>query len=185
LTAFLGMGFGSTVAMGCLITAATVFGPQHLKVDTYEQAAQMFVPVYGRWAVTLFALSLGIGCFGAAVEIALNAGYVLGQALGWTWGIDRKRRDVSRFVAAFSIMLLVGIVIATMGFDPLRVTLISVALTVVIMPVVVLPFLVLMNEEQYVGRHTSGVFGNGLLATLTVLGALMAIVVIPLEIWGS
>ena len=185
VTAFLGMGFGSTVAMGCLITAAMVFGPQHLKVDTYEQAAQMFVPVYGRWAVTLFALSLGVGCFGAAVEIALNAGYVLGQALGWTWGIDRKRRDVSRFVAAFSFMLLDGIVIATMGFDPLRVTLISVALTVVIMPLVVLPFLVLMNEEQYVGRHTSGVFGNGLLATLTVLGALMAIVVIPLEIWGS
>ena len=185
LTAFLGMGFGSTVAMGCLITAAIVFGPQHLKVDTYEQAAQMFVPVYGRWAVTLFALSLGIGCFGAAIEIALNAGYVMGQALGWTWGIDRKRRDASRFVAAFSFMLLVGMVIATMGFDPLRVTLISVALTVVIMPVVVLPFLVLMNEEQYVGRHTSGVFGNGLLATLTILGALMAIVVIPLEIWGS
>lgn len=82
-------------------------------------------------------------------------------------------------------MLLVGTGIATIGFDPLQVTLISVALTVVIMPVVVLPFLVLMNEEQYVGRHTSGVVGNGLLALFTVLGALMALVVIPLEIWGS
>ena len=108
LTAWCGMGFGSTVAMGCLVTAAIVFGPQHVKVDTYEQAAQMFVPVYGRWAVTLFALSLGIGCFGAAVEIALNAGYVLGQAFGWTWGIDKKRRDVSRFVTAFSVVLLLG-----------------------------------------------------------------------------
>ena len=37
----------------------------------------MFVPVYGRWAVTLFAVVARIGCFGAAVEIALNAGYVL------------------------------------------------------------------------------------------------------------
>ena len=116
----------------------------------------MFVPVYGRWAVTLFALSLGIGCFGAAVEIALNAGYVLGQAFGWTWGIDKKRRDVSRFVTAFSVVLLLAVAIATIGFDPLRVTLISVALTVVIMPLVVLPFLVLMNEEEYVGQHTSG-----------------------------
>ena len=124
-----------------------------MKVETYEQAAQMFVPVYGRWAVTLFALSLGIGCFGAAVEIALNAGYVLGQAFGWTWGIDKKRRDVSRFVTAFSVVLLLGVAIATIGFDPLRVTLISVALTVVIMPLVVLPFLVLMNEEEYAG-HT-------------------------------
>jgi Mn2+/Fe2+ NRAMP family transporter len=185
VTSFVGMGFGSTVAMGCLVTAAVVFGPQHVKVDTYEQAAQMFVPVYGRWAVTLFALSLFIGCFGAAVEIALNAGYVCGQAFGWTWGIDRKRRDTSRFVAAFSLMLLLAVIIATLGFDPLRVTLISVALTVVIMPVVVLPFLVLMNEEEYAIRHTSGPLGNGLLATLTILGAVMAIVVIPLEIFGG
>jgi len=185
LTAWLGMGFGGTVAMACLVTAAIVFGPQHVKVETYEQAAQMFVPVYGRWAVTLFALSLGIGCFGAAVEIALNAGYVLGQAFGWTWGINKKRRDVSRFVAAFSLMLLLAVAIAMIGFDPLRVTLISVALTVVIMPLVVLPFLVLMNEDEYVGNHTSGPLGNGLLAALTVLGALMAIVVIPLEIFGG
>jgi Mn2+/Fe2+ NRAMP family transporter len=185
VTAFLGMGFGSTVAMGCLITAAVVLGPQHVKVDTYEQAAQMFVPVFGRWAVVLFALSLGIGCFGAAVEIALNGGYVLSQALGWTWGIDKKRRDVSRFVAAFTLMLLLGVAIATLGFDPLRVTLISVALTVVIMPAVVLPFLVLMNEEEYAGQHTNGPIGNGFLALLTILGALMAIVVIPLEILGG
>jgi Mn2+/Fe2+ NRAMP family transporter len=185
LTAFAGMGFGSIVSMACLIVAAIVLGPMHVKVESYEQAAQMFVPVYGRWAVTLFALSLGIGCFGAAVEIALNAGYLLGQAFGWNWGVNRKRRDVSRFVAAFSLVLLLAVAIALIGFDPLKVTLISVALTVVIMPLVVLPFLVLMNDQAYVGRHTSGPIGNGLLATLTVIGALMAVIVIPLEIFGG
>jgi len=185
VTAFLGMGFGSMVAMGCLVTAAIVLGPQHVKVDSYEQAALMFVPVFGRWAVTLFALSLGVGCFGAAIEIALNAGYVLGQAFGWTWGIDKKRRDVARFVTAFSTVLLLGIGIALIGFDPLQVTLTSAALTVVIMPVIVLPFLVLMNEQEYVGAHTSGPMGNGLLAALTILGAIMALVVIPLEVFGG
>jgi len=58
---------------------------------------------------------------------------------------------------------MLAVAIAINGFDPLRVTLISVALTVVIMPLVVLPFLVLMNEEEYVGKHTSGPLGNGLL----------------------
>jgi hypothetical protein len=62
---------------------------------------------------------------------------------------------------------------------------VSVALTVVIMPLVVLPFLVLMNDPAYVREHTSGPFGNGLLAALTVLGALMALVVIPLEVFGG
>ena len=53
----------------------------------------MFVPVFGRWAVALFALCLGIGCLGAAAEIALNGGYVLAQSFGWTWGADKPRKE--------------------------------------------------------------------------------------------
>jgi NRAMP (natural resistance-associated macrophage protein)-like metal ion transporter len=185
LTAYFGMGFGSIVAMGCLVTAAIVLGPHHIKVDSYEQAARMFDPVYGRWAVTLFALSLGVGCFGAAVEITLNAGYVLAQIFGWTWGVEKKRRDVSRFVAAFSLVLLLAVAVAAIGFDPLQVTLISVSLTVVIMPLLVLPFLVLMNDPHYVKEHRSGSIGNGFLAALTILGALLALIVIPLEVLGG
>jgi len=184
-TSYLGMGFGSIVSMGVLVTAAVVLGPLQLRVDSYEQAALMFVPVFGRWAVTLFACSLGVGCFGAAVEITLNAGYVLAQSFGWTWGVDKPRRDAARFCAAFTTVLLVSVVIALLGFDPLQMTLISVALTVVVMPLIVLPFLVLMNDEQFVKQHKSGSIGNGLLAALTILGALMALVVIPLEIFGG
>jgi Mn2+/Fe2+ NRAMP family transporter len=171
--------------MGVLITAAIVLGPRQIQVDSYEQAALMFVPAFGSWAVTLFALALGVGCFGAAIEITLNVGYLLAQSFGWPWGVEKKRRDVSRFVAAFSLVLLLSIGVALIGFDPLRMTLISVALTVVIMPLIVLPFLVVMNDERYVNGHTSGPIGNGLLAALTVLGAIMAIVVIPLEIFGG
>jgi Mn2+/Fe2+ NRAMP family transporter len=185
VTAFLGMGFGGTVAMGCLVTAAIVFGPHHVHVDSYEQAASMFVPVFGDWGVALFACSLGVGCFGAALEITLNAGYVAGQTFGWTWGLEKKRRDTARFVLAFSLVLVLSTLLALSGVDPLQLTLLSVALTVVIMPVIVLPFLVLMNEEAYVKTHTSGPVGNGLLAVLTVLGALMALVVIPLELLGG
>ena len=82
-------------------------------------------------------------------------------------------------------MLLTSLVVALIGFDPLRLTMISVALTVVIMPLVVLPFLVLMNDPKYVKQHTSGPIGNGLLAGLTILAAFLAIVVIPLEIMGG
>jgi Mn2+/Fe2+ NRAMP family transporter len=185
VTAFLGMGFGGIVSMGVLVTAAIVLGPKHIQVDSYEQAALMFVPVIGRWAVTLFALSLGVGCLGAAIEITLNTGYVLAQSFGWPWGVEKKRRDAARFTAAYSLVLLLALGIALIGFDPLRMTLISVALTVVIMPVVVLPFLVLMNEEDYVKSHTSGPVGNAILATMTILGAIMALVVIPLEIFGG
>lgn len=184
-TAYLGICFGGIVSMGVLVTSAMVLGPKHVIVDSYEQAALMLVPVFKTWAVPIFAASLGIGCFGAAVELSLNAGYVFSQAFGWAWGANKPRRDAARFTTAFTCVLVVSILIALLGFDPLRLTLFSVALTVVIMPIVVLPFLVLMNDEDFVKQHKSTAIGDGVLAALVILGAIMAVVVIPLEYFGG
>jgi Mn2+/Fe2+ NRAMP family transporter len=184
-TAYVGMCFGGVVSMGVLVTSALALGPLHIVVDSYEQAALMFVPAFGRRAVPLFALALGIGCFGAAVEIALNSGYVLSQVFGWTWGANKPRNDAARFAAAFTFVLAAALAVALLGFDPLRLTLLSVALTVVIMPAVVLPFLVLMNDDKYVKQHTAGAIGNVLLAVLTILAGLMALIVVPLELLGG
>lgn len=184
-TGYAGTCFGGVVSMGVLVTSAMVLGPRHIIVDSYEQAALMFVPVFEHWGIVLFALALGIGCFGAAVEISINTGYAFAQVFGWSWGANKPRRDVARFTAAFTVVLLAAVALALIGFDPLQVTMLSVALTVVIMPLVVLPFLVLMNDEKYVKEHKSHAVGNGVLAALTILGCLMAIVVIPLEIFGG
>lgn len=184
-TAYLGMCFGGVVSMAVLVTSAMVLGPQHIRVDSYDQAALMFVPVFHRWSIVLFACSLGIGCFGAAVEIALNVAYAFSQAFGWTWGASKARTDATRFSVAFTVVTIASIIIALMGFDPLRLTMISLALTVVIMPIIVLPFLALMNDSRYVKTHTSGAIGNTFLAALTVLGAVLAIVVVPLEVFGG
>jgi len=184
-TAYLGMMMGSVVSMGVLVTAAVVLRPAHVMVDSYENAALMFEPVFGTWGTALFALSLGVGCFGAAVEIALNAAYALAQSLGWSWGANLPRRQAARFTAAFSLMLLVAAAVGLTGIDPLQLTEIALALTVLFMPAVVLPFLVLMNNSAYLKTHRSGPIGNVILAALTIAGALMALVVIPLEIAGG
>jgi Mn2+/Fe2+ NRAMP family transporter len=82
-------------------------------------------------------------------------------------------------------VLAAALLVALSGVDPLRLTKISVALTVVAMPAVVLPFLVLMNDDTFVKQHKSGPLGNGLLAALTIFAALLALVVVPLEIVGG
>jgi Mn2+/Fe2+ NRAMP family transporter len=184
-TSYVGTCFGAVVSMGVLVASALVLGPLQVKVDSYEQAAQMFVPAFGDWAVTVFALALGIGCFGAAVEMALNGGYLFAQVFGWSWGADRRRRDAARFTFAFTFVLVASVALALVGFDPLQVTMISVALTVVVLPLLVLPFLVLMNEKRYMKEHTCGRTANLLLAALTILAAVLAVVVIPLQVLGG
>jgi NRAMP (natural resistance-associated macrophage protein)-like metal ion transporter len=184
-TAYAGIGFGGVVSTGVLVTSALTLGPRHIIVDSYDQAALMFVPAFGRYAIPLFAAALGVGCFGAAVELSLNSGYVLAQVFGWSWGASKPRTEAARFTAAFTCVLLAALALGVFGFDPLRLTLLSVALTVVIMPAVVLPFLVLMNDKNYVKQHTAGAIGNALLVALTILGGLLALVVVPLEIFGG
>ncbi len=185
VTSYLGTSFGAVVSAGVLVASALVLGPLHIRVDTYEQASLMFVPVFGRWAVTVFAISLGIGCFGAAVEMALNSGYLVAQVFGWSWGADKRRRDAAGFTSAFTVVLAASVALALFGFDPLQVTMISVALTVVILPVVILPFLVLMNDKRFMKAHTTDRAGNLLLAALTILAAVLAVVVIPLQVLGG
>jgi Mn2+/Fe2+ NRAMP family transporter len=133
----------------------------------------------------LFALSLGIGCVGAALEISLNMGYVLSQVFGWSWSANKPRAENARFSCGFTFILLAATMIALIGFDPLRLTMISVALTVIVMPLMVLPFLVLMNDTKFVKDRTNTPLGNAILALLTVLGAVFALVIIPLEIIGG
>jgi Mn2+/Fe2+ NRAMP family transporter len=185
LTAYFGNSFGGVVSMGVLITSAIVLGPMHIRVDSFEQAALMLVPAFGRWAIGLFAMSLGVGCLGAALEITVNAGYLAAQVGGWKWGLSKPRRDVGRFVIAFSIVLAAALLVGLIGIDPLQLTMISVAATVIVMPLVVLPFLVMMNDPRYLDKHCNGPILNGLLALLTIAGAIMAVIVIPLEIFGG
>ena len=42
-----------------------------------------------------------------------------------------------------------------------------------------------MNDKRYDGDHRSTAVGNGLLALLTIAGAIMAVVIVPLEIFGG
>jgi Mn2+/Fe2+ NRAMP family transporter len=185
ITAYAGTMFGGVVSMGVLVTSAIVLKPLGARIDSLEQAAPMLVPVFHDWAITLFALSLGIGCLGAAVEITANATFVFGQIGGWSWGLNKPRRDTARSTLAGMAVLLLGLAIALLGVDPLQLTMISVAAIVIVMPVVVLPFLVLMNDTRLVKGHTNGAVLNLILAVLVVAGAIMAIVVVPLEIKGG
>jgi Mn2+/Fe2+ NRAMP family transporter len=185
VTTYGGNMFGTCVSMGVLVTSAMVLHPAGVTIESFDTAATMFEPVFGAWGITLFALALGVGCLGAALEITLNMGYLLAQVFGWSWSANEPRARHARFSCAFTVVLVLATGVAVIGFDPLRLTSVAVALTVVIMPVMVLPFLVLMNDTKFVKDRTNSPAGNAALALLTVLGALLALVVIPLEMLGG
>ncbi|MGF1935198.1 MAG: NRAMP family divalent metal transporter [Nostoc sp. ChiQUE02] len=181
----LGMGFGSIVSLGVLIVAGLVLNPKGIQVDSYEQAALMLTETFGYWGFVLFAASLGIACFGAALEVSLDTAYIVAQAFGWNWGENLKPKDAARFSLVYTVFVFLASLLMVFGIDPLQLTLFSMAITAVILPPVVIPFLVLMNDEFYVGKYRNGWISNSVVIFTIALTFVLAIVAIPLEMIGG
>lgn len=180
-----GMSFGSTLAIAVLVVSAIVFLPRGIRVEHYDQAAMMLTPVFGYWGLILFAACLGIACFGAAQEIALEVAYFIAQGFGWNWGKDAEPKKEARFSLVYTIILILGALLVVVGLDPLKLTIFSMALTAATLPLSVVPFLFLMNDEKYVGEHPNGWLSNGVVLFIIGLSFVLAIVTIPLEIFGG
>jgi Mn2+/Fe2+ NRAMP family transporter len=186
LIAGLGMGFGGTISVAVLMVAGLVFIPRGIDdVKDYHQLPLMLIPVFGLWGFILFAASLGIACLGASLEIALQQAYLVAQGFGWNWGEDLRPSENPGFTAVYTLSLIVSAIPITLGLDPLKLTVFSMALTAASLPLAVVPFLFLMNDERYVKEFCNGKLSNAVVVFIIALGFLLAIVTIPLEIFGS
>lgn len=181
-----GMSFGGIVAAAVLVACAMTLFPRGIQARTYDEMhLSLALPLGPKLGTTLFALSLGIACFGAALQVALNLSYTLAQALGWNWGEDLEPADDGRFAAVYTIVIPIAAAIVAVGVDPLKVTTIAMAFNVIVMPALVLPLLVVMNDEDYLGPYTNGWISNIVVTGVTVLGFVCAVAAIPLQLAGG
>lgn len=181
----LGMTFGGGIAVAVLLCAAMVFHSHGIRIDRYEQIPLLLAQPLGHWGFILFIASLGIGCFGAALEIALQMAYLVAQGFGWKWGENARPREAARFSLVYTLTVIFGGLVILLGIDPLKLTIFSMALTAVSLPITVVPLLILMNDPGYVGENGNHWIANAAVLFVSVVACIVAIVAIPLELMGS
>ena len=71
------------------------------------------------------------------------------------------------------------------GIDPLKLTIFTMALTALTAPLIAIPFLVLLNDEHFVGEHRNGWLSNSVVTIIIFLSFVVAVVAIPLELAGG
>lgn len=88
---YIGMGYSNVISLFIIVaTAATLNAHGVTDVQTSAQAAEALRPIAGVFTFALFAAGvIGIGLLAVPVLVASGA-YALGEALGWTTGLDRK-----------------------------------------------------------------------------------------------
>jgi Mn2+/Fe2+ NRAMP family transporter len=185
IVAAIGMGFGSLIAMAIVMCAALVLAPRGIVPQSFGEGLPVLTVPFARWGFWLFCASLFIGCVGAALEIALDISYLAAQTLGWNWGENQKPAAEARFALAYTGALVLAALPSLFGVDPLKLTMFSMALTVIALPLVVGPLIVLMNDRQYLKRYTNGIVSN--VATIAIIGLafVLALAAIPLQMMAN
>jgi Mn2+/Fe2+ NRAMP family transporter len=180
-----GMTFGGTLSMAVLVVAALALRPRGIQVDTFPQAALMMTTALPKWGFYLFAFSMIFACFGAALEVSLAIAYFFAQGFGWNWSEDLEPSKNSRFAFVYTIIIMLAAIPLVLGVDPIKVTMLSMALTSATLPLAIVPFLLLMNDPLYLGKDRNGWVSNSVVAIIVVISFVLAVISIPLQIIGG
>ncbi|MEP6732402.1 MAG: divalent metal cation transporter [bacterium] len=185
VTSMLGNLFGGGLAIAALVAAAMVFAPHHVKIDQFEQLAQLLASPLGRAGFWLFVATLCITCFGATVEITLSIGYLLAQGFGWQWSENLKPARDARFSVSYSVAILAASIPIAIGADPLQLTNISMVATAASLPVTVIPLAVLMNDRDAMTKYVNGWGTNLALIAIAIVSIVLFFAAVPLQIMAG
>jgi len=183
--AFFGMSFGGVLSMAVLVTSALALQPNGIDIDKFDQAALLMTTALPRWGFYLFAVSMLIACLGAALEISLAISYFFAQGFGWNWSESLTPSKDARFCLTYTIIILLAAVPLLVHIDPIKVTMISMALTAATLPLAIIPFLFLMNDPIYLGEHRNGWISNSVVGIVILISFVLAVISIPLQIIGG
>lgn len=164
-----GMFFSNLIMFFIIaVTASTLHLHGMTSIGTAADAAKALEPLAGKYASLFFSIGLiGTGLLALPVLAGANA-YALADFFGWHEGLATKPSQSPAFYAVITISMVVGLGIAMIGFDPIRLLVI----TAVINGVVAAPFVALIvwltAKKSLMGKYRSH-------PVITVIGIAIAI----------
>ncbi len=140
-----------------LATAVTLHAAGVTHIETAAQAANALRPLAGDFAYLLFALGiLGVGLIGVPV-LAGSAAYAVSEAMGWTWGLERKAKDARGFYGVIAVSVLLGLVIQYSPMSPMRALFWSAVINGVVAVPLVIVVVILASRPSVMGAYASGI----------------------------
>ena len=176
----IGFPLGGLLSLSIMAAAAMVLAPRNISVDHLSQVALPTTLALGRVGLALLLVGFFAATFGAALETALSAGYIVAQYFGWQWGKRVKPADAPRFHAVVLVAIILALGLALTSIDPIKVTEYSLVLSAAALPLTYFPILVIANDPDYMGERTNSRLTNALASVYLVLLVAVSVAAIPL-----
>lgn len=150
----LSIGLGGLVTLAVMSCAASAFFATGATLSTGNIATQL-EPLLGDYASYFFALGLFAAGLSSAITAPLAAAYAVSGALGWQTDLNDKR-----FKGIWLIVLLAGVLFASIGIKPLAAILFAQAANGLLLPIIAVFLIWIMNQSALLGEQRNGLLAN-------------------------
>jgi Mn2+/Fe2+ NRAMP family transporter len=158
-----------------LATAVTLHVGGVTDIETATQAASALRPLAGDYASLLFALGiLGVGLIGVPV-LAGSAAYAMCEAMGWSWGLERRAKDARGFYAIIAVSVLAGLLLQYSPISPMRALFWSAVINGVVAVPLMVVIILLAARSSVMGAFTTSRIVNALAWIATLVMGLAAV----------
>jgi Mn2+/Fe2+ NRAMP family transporter len=135
-----------------LATAVTLNVAGITDINTAAEAATALRPLAGDFAFFLFALGIiGVGMIGVPV-LAGSAGYALAEAMGWSWGLERKAKDARGFYGVIIVSMLAGVALDFSPINPIKALFWSAVINGVVAVPLMVVIILLASRKSVMGE---------------------------------
>jgi NRAMP (natural resistance-associated macrophage protein)-like metal ion transporter len=165
-----GVVSGNFIAYFIILSSAATLFTHHKSITTAADAAQALTPILGPFAEYLFAAGL-IGAGLVAIPVLLaSTSYAVAGTFSWAAGLSNKPWQNEGFYLILTVALLVSLIMALLGLDPIQLLFWANILSGVLAPVLVVYLLMVGNNRKVMGKQRLGVLTNiGLVFTALVM----------------
>lgn len=157
------IGLGGLISAAILITAGTLIHGK--EVTSLVELSEPLKPILGDFAPIFMSVGLFSAGLSSAIASPMGAAATISSCLLWEGGVKSKK-----YRLVFAIVIFIGIITSSLGFEPLEVLLIAQALNGIILPLIAILIFVILNKKNMMGKFANGIVLNiiGLFVVLVV-----------------
>lgn len=164
------IGLGGLISAAILITAGTLIHGK--EVTSLVELSEPLKPILGDLAPIFMSVGLFSAGLSSAIASPMGAAATISSCLRWKGGVKSKK-----YRLVFAIVIFIGIITSSLGFEPLEVLLIAQALNGIILPLIAILIFVILNKKNMMGK-----FANG--NVLNIIGLFVVLVVSFLGVYS-
>ncbi len=149
------------------------------------EAALALQPFLGIFASRAFAIGLLGAALLAAGVLPLSTSYSLAEAFGFERGVGRSFQEARFFWWLFTILIVIGVVVAMFPNLPVIAILLNLyLLNGLLLPIILFTILRLVNTPRLMEPSTNGQVYNMIAYSLTVIISLLAVLYLVIQVLG-